>query len=379
VLRSAAGVVVDQAHLSDPGRDPEKQLNEDAVVALETPFGVALAVCDGMGGHVSGERASRAAIERISEVLRSESSEPLAHKLAVALERAHGDVYAIGGELPIDQRPGSTAVVVALSGREAFVAHVGDSRAYRIRGRKTERITRDHSVVEALLAAGAISPEQAEAHPDANRITRALGIAPEIEPELGPPLLVEVNDTFLLCSDGLSDLVSDSELGEGVASAATPELACEQLVALANSRGGHDNISVSIARVLALGPERKRETLEMAPDGARVAATVVMTAERRPSNTLPSERPRDASPTWVSPTVVDTAIAQSSPNAAGQSSPNAVGPSLPGAAASVPERSFAQRPSIPAYASTHGRLIFWVAAVVSSSIVLGIAVWWLVR
>jgi PPM family protein phosphatase len=379
VLRSAAGVVVDQAQLSDPGRDPEKQLNEDAAIALEAPFGVALAVCDGMGGHASGERASRAAIERISEVLRGDSPEPLTQKLEIALERAHGDVYAIGGELPIDQRPGSTAVVLALSGREAFVVHVGDSRAYRIRGRKAERITRDHSVVEALLAAGAINAEQAEAHPDANRITRALGIAPEIEPELGPPLLVEVGDTFLLCSDGLSDLVADAEIGEGVANAATPELACERLIALANSRGGHDNITVSIARVLTLGPERRRETMEMGADGVaraeRVAATVVMDLERSATQVSPSDRPRDTSPTLVDPTVVD-ALAQRGAAAvhgtAGQSQPSTV-------SASGTTLFNSGRPSIPSQTFVHGRLLFWVAAVVCGMIVLAIALWWLVR
>ena len=378
MLRSAAGVVVDQAQRSDPGRDPEKQLNEDSVLAVETPFGVALAVCDGMGGHASGERASRAAIDRISEVLRSETPEPLPQKLEIALERAHGDVYAIGGELPIDQRPGSTAVVLAISGREALVVHVGDSRAYRIRGQKAERLTRDHSVVEALLAAGAINAEQAEAHPDANRITRALGIAPEIEPELGPPLLVEVGDTFLLCSDGLSDLVSDAEIGEGVANAATPELACERLVLLANSRGGHDNITVSIARVLTLGPERRRETLEMPPEGARnerIAATVVMDLDARAGSPRPSDRPRDTSPTLVDPTVVDSAVARSAPG-----SPGAAGASPPSTVSSSGTTLFSDaRPSIPAQTFIQGRLLFWVAAIVCGMIVLAIGFWWLLR
>ena len=386
MLRSAAGVVVDQAQLSDPGRDPEKQLNEDAVLALEAPFGVALAVCDGMGGHAMGERASHAAVERISEVLKSESNEPLTQKLEVALERAHGDVYAIGGELPIDQRPGSTAVVLALAGREAFVCHVGDSRAYRVRGQRAERLTRDHSVVEALLAAGAINAEQAEAHPDANRITRALGIAPEIEPELGPPLLVEVGDTFLLCSDGLSDLVTDAEIGEGVANAATPELACERLVALANARGGHDNITLSVARVLTLGPDRRRETMGMPPDAARaerVAATVVMDAEHRATQAFPSDRPRDTSPTLVDPTVVDAGTGRGA---------HGVGPSAHAAAAHVTGRPHPSavsssgttllsggRPSIPTQKLAHGRVLFWVAAIMCGTIVLAIGMWWLVR
>lgn len=385
MLRSAAGVVLDQAHLSDPGRDPEKQINEDAVLVIEAPFGVALAVCDGMGGHASGERASRAAVERVSEVLKNDAGEPLTQKLAVALERAHADVYALGGELPIDQRPGSTAVVLALAGREAFVAHVGDSRAYRVRARKTERLTRDHSVVEALLAAGAINAAQAETHPDANRITRALGIAPEIEPEVGPPLLVEVGDTFILCTDGLSDLVSDAEIGEGVAAAATPELACEKLVALANSRGGHDNITVSVARVLTLGTERRRETVEITRDvegrPERIAATVVMTPDRRPSNTLPSDRPsdrpRDTSPTLVDPTVVEPALQQSAPTLhAGPHNPmlSRSGHALLGTPPAVPAR-----PSIPAQTFTQGRVLFWIAAIVCALIVLAIALWWIVR
>lgn len=372
MLRSAAGVVIDQAHLSDPGRDPEKQLNEDAVLMLEAPFGVALAVCDGMGGHTSGERASRAAVERIAEVLKGTAPEPLMQKLELALERAHGEVYALGGELPIDQRPGSTAVVLALSGREAFVAHVGDSRAYRVRARRAERLTRDHSVVEALLAAGAINAEQAESHPDANRITRALGIAPEIEPEVGPPLLVDVGDVFVLCSDGLSDLVSDAELVDTVLGSSSPEQACERLVALANARGGHDNITVSVARVLTLGPERRRETLEMAPETARsdrVAATVVMDPEQRTPHVLPSDRPRDTAPTLVDPTVVDPALTRARLR---MPPPGAAGPS----ARTLPSG----RPSVPAQMlSSHGRVLFWVASSVCGAIVFAIALWWLLR
>jgi protein phosphatase len=240
--------------------------------------------------------------------------------------------------------------------------------------------------VEALLAAGAINAAQAEAHPDANRITRALGIAPEIEPEVGPPLLVEVGDTFILCSDGLSDLVGDTEIGEGVAAAATPELACEQLVALANSRGGHDNITVSVARVLTLGTERRRETVEITRDAEgrpeRVAPTVVMTQDRRPSNTLPSERPsdrpRDTSPTLVDPTVVEPALQQSGSTL--HSNPHNPLVSHSGhALLGTPAPNAAARPSIPAQTFTQGRVLFWIAAIVCVLIFLAIALWWIVR
>jgi serine/threonine protein phosphatase PrpC len=325
VLRSAQGVVVDAAMLSDPGRDPDKQVNEDAVAISETGFGITAVVCDGMGGHERGELASRLAVERILEVLRS-GDQPLDRLLSSAIERAHAEVYALGGNAPIDARPGSTAVVLAISNREALIAHVGDSRAYRIRARRIERLTRDHSVVEALLAAGAITLEQANLHPDANRITRALGIAPEIEPEVSPPVHVEPGDAFVLCTDGLSDLVTDAEIGEIVSGSMTPAAACESLVGLANQRGGHDNVSVDVLRVLALGaPRRAGETVGLAapphvpargdtqtpptaPEAQTVVAqpgfTVVMGAKEggpRPGYT--QEPPRQTAPTLVDPLI----------------------------------------------------------------------------
>ncbi|HEY8946827.1 MAG TPA: hypothetical protein VIM73_21440, partial [Polyangiaceae bacterium] len=180
----------------------------------------------------------------------------------------------------------STAVILALAGREGLVAHVGDSRAYRIRARHLERLTRDHSVVEALLAAGAINTEQANLHPDANRITRALGIAPEIEPELSAPIHVEAGDVFVLCSDGLSDILNDLDITELVSGSPSPEAACDSLIALANQRGGHDNISVQVLRVLALGPARRAgETVGLAP---RSDPPAQRAAQSSPPNTAPS-------------------------------------------------------------------------------------------
>jgi protein phosphatase len=359
VLRSAEGVVVDGATLSDPGRDPEKQTNEDAVTLLETPFGVAAVVCDGMGGHQSGEVASHTAVERIVETLGG-PKQPIERLLTAAIERAHAEVYALGGDTPGDVRPGSTAVVLALAGQEAIIAYVGDSRCYRLRGLVAERMTRDHSVVEALLAAGAITPEVARAHPDANRITRALGIAADIEPELCAPQRLQLGDVFLLCSDGLSDLLEDNELAEVVASAPSPEAACSALVALANQRGGHDNISVALLRVLAVGAERRESTLEMEAAGtpqtvlATPAFTVVMPAESAP-RTPSTERdlPRNTVPTLVDPVHPPH---RTTPIVGARMTP-------PPAATRFPQTG------------TRQVLLFWVAAGASLLILLAMLVW----
>jgi PPM family protein phosphatase len=143
---------------------------------------------------------------------------------------------------------GTTCVALVLCGAEAFLAHVGDSRAYRLRGGALERLTVDHSFVAELVAAGALTEEEARAHEQRNVITRALGIRPEVEPTVTGPLAVEPGDVFVLCSDGLHDPVRDEEIAEALAGAA-PLAAAERLVALARERGGPDNITVAVAAV----------------------------------------------------------------------------------------------------------------------------------
>jgi serine/threonine protein phosphatase PrpC len=369
VLRSAEGVVVDCATLSDPGRDPGKQTNEDALAIAELPFGMAAVVCDGMGGHEAGELASRAAVQRIMETLKSEKQPP-ERLLSVAIERAHAEVYALGGDAPIDVRPGSTAVLLVLCGQEALLSYVGDSRAYRVRARSAERLTRDHSVVEALLAAHAITPEAARQHPDANRITRALGISAEIEPELLPPLHVELGDAFLLCTDGLSDLVEDSELGELVASAASPEAACQALVALANQRGGHDNISVALLRVLGVGAAaRQGNTVEVAREPSHTlpdapAFTVVMTAadSAPPTPNMDDEPRRRTVPTLVDPLVLAAAHSRPTTLLEGHAPPASPAPVAHSPPLTIP-------PKRPAH------LLIWVSVAVCALILVAIALW----
>lgn len=359
MLRSADGVVVDAAALSDPGRDPEKQTNEDALSIAEVAGGVAAVVCDGMGGHDAGEVASRTAVQRILETLQAPAPAIERH-LSRALELAHADVYALGGDAPLEVRPGSTAVVVLIIGMEAWVAHVGDSRAYRVRGRTVERLTRDHSVVEALLAARAISEEAAKNHPDANRITRALGIAAEIEPEIQAPLRAEVGDSFVLCSDGLSDLVEDAELGSIVGTSPAPEAACQTLVELANSRGGHDNISVVVLRVLGLGT--RQYSLEKTDPGTLLEGThqtQTMAAARTALHPTPTSHDdgRSTTPTLIDPLVAERRKAQAGPT---KLDPLPAGAGLP-------------RPSAPPQRPINWW--FWGGVCVCGVILLAIVLW----
>ena len=149
---------------------------------------------------------------------------------------------------------GTTCTVLVLRGGEAFSAHVGDSRLYLVRDGHIEPLSEDHSLVNEMVKQGRISEEQARTHEDRNVITRALGLHPVVEVATWEaPLPVRPHDRFLLCSDGLYDLVSDEEIQEVVVSE-TPYVAGERLVALAKERGGHDNITVAVLWLKPLDP-----------------------------------------------------------------------------------------------------------------------------
>ena len=238
---------------SDPGRDPNKQVNEDAFRAVELPDGLLVVVCDGMGGHVGGRIASQAAVQTIEQEWRGRGpvTDPR-RLLGECIARAGTEVYALGGTNAASERPGSTCVAAWLGRDGLFVAHVGDSRAYRLRAGQLYPLTRDHTVVEAWLQAGQITPEQAKGHPDAHRITRALGIAPHVEVELRPSEDVRPFDRLLLCTDGLTDLIEPSELVQRLGSPSDLDSIARGLVELANQRGGHDNITVVLIEIVSV-------------------------------------------------------------------------------------------------------------------------------
>jgi protein phosphatase len=249
MLKAPALQLVEYAERSDPGRDPEKQVNEDACGHRETRFGHLCVVCDGMGGHAAGREAAELARSTIFEVFDSAAEgTPPAQLLRAAIEEASRRVHVMGTSEVALARPGSTVVAILLHDRGTEVGHIGDSRAYLLHDGRVLRITRDHSIVQELVDRGLLTEEQATRHPDANRITRALGMAPEVEAELSPqPVQHVAGDAFVLCSDGLSDLVEDAEI-LAVVEHQPADQATSRLVDLANARGGHDNITVLVLR-----------------------------------------------------------------------------------------------------------------------------------
>ncbi len=217
-------------------------------------------VCDGMGGHAGGEFASAIAVNTVEEVLSGPAATP---ELEAA--RADGDVefarervrYAVrlaGKRIfekalaePDYHGMGTTCLVLLLDRNNAFLAHVGDSRAYLVREGRIEQLTEDHSLVNERIRAGLLTPDQAKTHKLKNVITRSLGYLEDVEVDIQVRALRR-GDKFLLCSDGLSNLVEPADIGEA-ARAGSPQEACRHLVQLACERGGDDNITTVIVRV----------------------------------------------------------------------------------------------------------------------------------
>ena len=258
---SASSPAVELAQKSDPGRDPAKQINEDSIGYLATRFGHLCVVCDGMGGHEGGREASSLALATIVErVNAAPERTPPGEVLREAVAEANRRVCSMSLSAPGDgtsaprrgqhpaARPGSTVVAILMHAHGTEIAHVGDSRCYLVHQGQIFQVTKDHSMVQQLVDVGLLTPAQAAVHPQANQITRALGMSDEAEVELRAQAIAHVSgDAFVLCSDGLSDLVEPPEILQIVGSAPAAQ-AVGQLVDLANARGGHDNISVMILR-----------------------------------------------------------------------------------------------------------------------------------
>lgn len=208
-------------------------------------------VADGMGGHRAGDVASRVAVETIQQnyfsLLKELTPEQALHQ---TFQEANTAVLTLARQHPDYRGMGTTLVALSLHQSAAHFAYTGDSRLYLIRNGTIHQLSQDHTLVAEMLRKGLISAEQAKHHPDKHIITHAVGTQEKVFVDISEsPISLQQNDCFLLCSDGLYDLVSDDEMLND-AMQFSAQQACHELVQLANARGGYDNISVVIIKIL---------------------------------------------------------------------------------------------------------------------------------
>jgi serine/threonine protein phosphatase PrpC len=233
--------ISDQAFRTDTGR--QRSENEDSLFVRAPIFVVA----DGMGGAQAGEVASKAAAEAFDRDLPDAPPGPL---LRETIEAANREIHQLARADPSRAGMGTTitAAIVDAQGEEVAIGHVGDSRAYRLRGGGLEQLTRDHSLVEEMRRKGQITDAQAEDHPQRSIITRALGPEPDVEVDV-QTVPAAPGDVFLLCSDGLTTMVGEERIAAVLSDAASLREAVRQLVEEANRAGGRDNITALAFRL----------------------------------------------------------------------------------------------------------------------------------
>ncbi|HHZ19312.1 MAG TPA: Stp1/IreP family PP2C-type Ser/Thr phosphatase [Firmicutes bacterium] len=218
-----------------------REKNEDSMGWRDGLFVVA----DGMGGHNAGEVASALAVEYI---LRIKGKSDFRRALKRAVEQANRALLDMAGKDPNCSGMGTTLAVLYIKDDKAVIGHIGDSRVYQWRQGELRRLTRDHSLVEELVANGGITAEQARNHPQRNILTRALGTPnlPEIELVELP---IEAGDRFLLCTDGLSGPLSDEEIAAVISEDKSPQELADSLVEQANGKGGPDNVTIIVVEI----------------------------------------------------------------------------------------------------------------------------------
>lgn len=205
-------------------------------------------VADGMGGHIRGREASTTAVEAMQRAYFGALDAPVMERLAQAFEQANAQVYALAQDNVQGETMGTTGTALVLQEGRAYVAHVGDSRAYCINEDESRLLTSDHTMVEQMRREGLLTDQEARTHPRRGTLTRAIGARPSLEVdvmEIGAP---RPGDRFLLCTDGLSEIATE-ELRD-VVLAHPPKEACKELVKRANEEGGYDNATALVVTIL---------------------------------------------------------------------------------------------------------------------------------
>jgi protein phosphatase len=240
--------VAEHVARTDTGR--QRATNEDSYLERSPVFVVA----DGMGGAQAGEVASRLAVAHFAQDLAAAEGEEARERLIQAAQDANAEIFALSEADARRAGMGTTLTAAYVGTREVFIAHVGDSRAYRWRDGELARITEDHSLVEELLRQGRLTVEEAEEHPQRSIITRALGPEPDVEIDTFA-VGARDGDVYLLCSDGLTSMVGESAIGDVLAQARDLASAADELVAAALAAGGRDNVTVVLIRLEDVGAD----------------------------------------------------------------------------------------------------------------------------
>jgi protein phosphatase len=273
----------DQAFRSDTGR--QRNANEDSFFVRPPIFVVA----DGMGGAQAGEVASKAAADAFDVDLPKGSPEQILRETIVNANRS---IHELARDDPSRAGMGTTltAAIVSAEREEVAIGHVGDSRAYRLRGGRLEQLTRDHSLVEEMRRKGQLTDAQAEDHPQRSIITRALGPEPDVEPDVHSVPAVP-GDVFLLCSDGLTTMLGEAQIGKLLSRATSMSAAVRALVDEANRAGGRDNITVLAFRLEdAAAPQRQPEGATLIGPSAEEAGLTATEVRRRAAAAAARER-----------------------------------------------------------------------------------------
>lgn len=273
----------DQAFRTDTGR--QRNANEDSFFVRAPIFVVA----DGMGGAQAGEVASKAAADAFDVDLPEGPPEQVLRETILAANRT---IHELARADPSRAGMGTTltAAIVDAVGEEVAIGHVGDSRAYRLRGGKLEQLTRDHSLVEEMRRKGQITDAQAQDHPQRSIITRALGPEPEVEPDLQTVPAI-AGDVFLICSDGLTTMLGEEQIAKLLAGASSMSAAVRALVDEANRAGGRDNITALAFRLEdAAAPQQSHEDATLIGSTAAEAGLTTTEVRRRAAAQAARER-----------------------------------------------------------------------------------------
>ncbi len=308
--------VLHSGSATDVGR--VRRVNQDLPLESSNLF----AVADGMGGHVGGEVAAQVAVDALLQVF---SREPTKDGLQEAFSKANEAVWQESQNHEELRGMGTTLTAVALvgdaEGRDVLaLANVGDSRAYLFSDQRLVQVTADHSLAEERMRHGEISEEEAAVHPQRHILTRALGISTEVETDMWE-LQLRSGDRILLCSDGLSNELSNEQIADVLTTEPDPEAAAHQLVELANEHGGSDNITVIVVDVLV--GEKTSDASVITPIGERAGLPLVVAPEPDAGGAAPSSVTTAAAGAASTTSVLTSQYAPGSDTAPGTGSDSA--------------------------------------------------------